>query len=156
MKIKRLMALLVAMSQIKVWRTTPTRPFPEERNLRQKILHLLRRSHSRVEAFVNVYLFWRSDGREDVAMVKNLSFSGLFIETEKSKDPGDTVELYFLVQEGQIRADAVVRRAKPGHGLGLRLMAVHNNDRRRLAELMKRLRRGARDAEGSIPLRNIA
>ena len=105
---------------------------------------------------MNVYLFWRSDGREDVAMVKNLSFSGLFIETEKSKDPGDTVELYFLVQEGQIRADAVVRRAKPGHGLGLRLMAVHNNDRRRLAELMKRLRRGARDAEGSIPLRNIA
>jgi PilZ domain len=111
-------------------------------NFQQKILHL-RRSHSRVQALVNVYIFWRSDGREDVATVKNLSFSGLFIETEKSKDPGDAAELHFLVQEGQIRADAVVRRAKPGHGLGLRLMAVHNNDRGRLAELMKRLRRGA-------------
>lgn len=113
-----------------------------KRNLQQKILQL-RRSHSRVEASVNVYIFWRSDGREDVAKVKNLSFSGIFIETEKSKDPGDTAELHFLVQEGQIRADAVVRRAKPGYGLGLRLMAVHNNDRRRLAELMKRLRRAA-------------
>jgi hypothetical protein len=112
-----------------------------EKNFQQEILHL-RRSHSRVEAFVNVYIFWCSDGREDVAIVKNLSFSGLFIETEKSKDPGDAAELHFLVQEGQIRADAVVRRAKPGHGLGLRLMAVHNNDRRRLVELMKRLRRG--------------
>lgn len=103
----------------------------------------LRRSHSRVEASVNVYIFWSSDGREDVAIVKNLSFSGLFIETEKSKDPGDAAELHFLVQEGQIRADAVVRRAKPGYGLGLRLMAVHNDDRCRLAELMKRLRRVA-------------
>ena len=112
-----------------------------KKNFQQEILHL-RRSHSRVEAFVNVYIFWCSDGREDVAIVKNLSFSGLFIETEKSKDPGDAAELHFLVQEGQIRADAVVRRAKPGHGLGLRLMAVHNNDRRRLVELMKRLRRG--------------
>jgi hypothetical protein len=113
-----------------------------KRNLQQRILHL-RRSHSRVEALVNVYIFWRSDGREDVAIVKNISFSGLFIETEKSKDPGDAAELHFLVQEGQIRADAVVRRAKPGHGLGLRLIAVHNNDRRRLTELMKRLRRVA-------------
>jgi hypothetical protein len=113
-----------------------------KRNLQQRILNL-RRSHLRVEALVNVYIFWRSDGREDVAIVKNISFSGLFIETEKSKDPGDAAELHFLVQEGQIRADAVVRRAKPGHGLGLRLIAVHNNDRRRLAELMKRLRRVA-------------
>jgi hypothetical protein len=113
-----------------------------KRNLQQKILHL-RRSHSRVEALVNVYIFWRSDGREDLAKVKNLSFSGLFIETEKSKDPGDAAELHFLVQEGQIRANAVVRRAKPGHGLGLKLMAVHDNDRRRLAELMKRLRSAA-------------
>lgn len=96
-----------------------------------------------MEASVNVYIFWSSDGREDVAIVKNLSFSGLFIETEKSKDPGDAAELHFLVQEGQIRADAVVRRAKPGYGLGLRLMAVHNDDRCRLAELMKRLRRVA-------------
>ena len=96
-----------------------------------------------MEASVNVYIFWRSDGREDVAMVKNISFSGLFIETKKSKDPGDAAELYFLVQEGQIRADAVVRRAKLGYGLGLRLMAVHNSDRRRLAELMKRLRSAA-------------
>lgn len=113
-----------------------------KKNLQQKTLHL-RRSHSRVEASVDVYIFWRSDRREDVAIVKNISFSGLFVETEKSKDPGAAAELHFLVQEGQIRADAVVRRAKPGHGLGMRLVAVHNNDRQRLAELMKRLRRAA-------------
>jgi hypothetical protein len=46
-----------------------------KRNSQQRILPL-RRSHSRVEASVNVYIFWRSDGREDVAKVKNLSFCG--------------------------------------------------------------------------------
>jgi hypothetical protein len=125
-----------------------------KRNLQQNMLPL-RRSHSRVEALVNVYIFWRSDGREDVATVKNLSFSGLFIETEKSKDPGDAAELHFLVQEGQIRAEAVVRRANPGQGLGLRLMAVDNNDRPRLSELMNRLRRGPGNAEVPISLWNI-
>ncbi len=68
---------------------------------------------------------------------------GLFIETDKLKVPGITANLHFLVQEGQIRADAVVRHAKPGRGLGLRFTAMYNEDRPRLAELMKRLRRSS-------------
>lgn len=68
---------------------------------------------------------------------------GLFIETDKPKVPGITVKLHFLVQEGQIRADAVVRHAKPDRGLGLRFTAVDNEDRPRLVELMKRLRRSS-------------
>ena len=68
---------------------------------------------------------------------------GLFIETDKPKAPGIEAKLHFLVQEGQIRADAVVRHAKPGRGLGLRFTAVHNEDRARLGELMKRLRRSS-------------
>ena len=102
-----------------------------------------RRLHSRVEALENVYVYWRSAGGEDVAPVRNLSMGGLFIETDKPKVPGIPAKLHFLVQEGQIRADAVVRHAKPGHGLGLRFTAVHNEDGQRLAELMTRLRRSA-------------
>jgi hypothetical protein len=75
---------------------------------------------------------------------------GLFIETDKPKVPGITAKLHFLVQEGQIRADAVVRHAKPGRGLGLRFTAVHNEDRPRLAELMKRLRRSSWSPHGNI------
>ena len=44
------------------------------------------------------------------------------------------------VQEGQIRADAVVRHVKPGGGLGLKFQAVSEKDRPNLAALMKRLR----------------
>jgi hypothetical protein len=65
---------------------------------------------------------------------------GLFIETDTPPVAGMSAELDFLVQEGQIRAEAFVRHAEPGRGLGLRFTAVRNEDRLRLAELMNRLR----------------
>jgi hypothetical protein len=39
---------------------------------------------------------------------------GLFIETDTPPVAGMSAELDFLVQEGQIRAEAVVRHAEPG------------------------------------------
>ena len=88
-------------------------------------------------------MYWCSAGDEDVAPVRNLSLGGLFIETATCKVPGSKAKLHFLVQEGQIRADAVVRHAGHGRGLGLRFTAVLHEDRLRLAELMKRLRRSS-------------
>jgi hypothetical protein len=49
-------------------------------------------------------------------------------------------KLHFLVEEGQIRAEAIVRHVKPGCGLGMEFRAVLEEDRQRLAGLMKRLR----------------
>src|ERR1700704_4124113 len=89
-------------------------------NILQRYTSYSRRLHSRVEKLESVYVYWRSTGNEDVAPVRNLSMGGLFIETDKPKAPGIEAKLHFLVQEGQIRADAVVRHAKPGRGLGLR------------------------------------
>ena len=69
-----------------------------------------------------------------------MSLGGLFVETPASRGLGSTVKLEFLVQEGQIRADAVVRRVEPGRGLGLKFTAVIDQDSPRLAALMNRLR----------------
>jgi hypothetical protein len=65
---------------------------------------------------------------------------GLFVETSKSRDVGATVELEFLVQEGQIRAEAVVRRAEPSRGLAMKFTVVSDEDRPRLEALISRLR----------------
>ena len=65
---------------------------------------------------------------------------GLFIETPKPKATGVVTELDFLVQEGQIRAEAIVRHAKAETGLGLKFITVRENDRSRLATLLSRLR----------------
>jgi hypothetical protein len=49
-------------------------------------------------------------------------------------------KLDFLVQEGRIKADAVVRHVKGGSGLGLRFTALAEPDRQRLKALLSRLR----------------
>ena len=99
-----------------------------------------RRLTSRVEVPENVWVYWRCEGREDISRIRNLSAGGLFIETPKPKATGAVTELDFLVQEGQIRAEATVRHAKPETGLGLKFTAVPENDRPRLAALLSRLR----------------
>jgi hypothetical protein len=69
-----------------------------------------------------------------------MSLGGLFIETPKSFPEATVAQLHFLVQEGQIRADAAVRYTKPNGGLGLKFMAVGEDDRPKLAALITRLR----------------
>jgi hypothetical protein len=49
-------------------------------------------------------------------------------------------KLDFLVQEGRIKADAIVRHVKRGAGLGLRFVALRDEDRQRLKAILSRLR----------------
>jgi hypothetical protein len=53
---------------------------------------------------------------------------------------GSPTKVDFLVSEGQIRADAVIRHMVPGRGLGLKFTALNEQDRRKFAALMRRLR----------------
>src|SRR5229473_2077784 len=99
-----------------------------------------RRFDSRVETHEGVWVDWRCAGREDVSRVRNMSLGGLFIETQTSKGIGSTVDLEFLVQEGQIRADAVVKRVEASRGLAMKFTAVMDKDRPRLEALIRRLR----------------
>src|ERR1700687_5046262 len=105
----------------------------------QSVFHL-GRFDSRVQTPSGVSVYWYSDGRQDVSRVRNLSLGGLFVETSTSRRLGSTVQLEFLVQEGQIKADAVVRRVEPGLGMGLKFMAVNDEDLPLLAALINRLR----------------
>jgi PilZ domain len=88
----------------------------------------------------SVWVYWQCNGRDDVSRVRDLSMGGLFIETEKPRPIGVTSSLNFLVQEGQIRADAVVRHAEAGTGIGLKFVAISEVDRPHLAALLMRLR----------------
>jgi PilZ domain len=99
-----------------------------------------RRLNSRVDSGKGVWVYWECDGDRDLSRVKDLSVGGLFIETSRIERLGATTSVHFLVQEGQIRADAEVRHVKPGSGLGLKFKAVSERDRPNLAALMRRLR----------------
>ena len=99
-----------------------------------------KRFSSRVATPGDVYVYWSSVGFDDTSRVRDLSSGGLFVQTRKLKSVGAKTNLYFLVEEGQIRAEAVVCHVEPGRGLGLKFTAVLEEDRLRLAGLMRRLR----------------
>ena len=113
-------------------------PQDAEFNLQQKPPYP-RRFFSRVQARVDVWVNWRFKGREERSRVRDLSPGGLFVETPNPTAVGASVKLYFLVLEGPIGAEAVVRHVKSG-GLGLKFSAMGNDDQKRLKALITRLR----------------
>src|SRR5271170_773785 len=100
-----------------------------------------RRALSRLPASEDIWVCWRCNERDDISRVLDISIDGLFIETPYlSVKEGMPAKLDFLVQEGRITADALVRHVKRGNGLGLRFTAVGDSDRQRLKALISRLR----------------
>ena len=92
----------------------------------------------------SVSVYWRCNGLDDVSPVRDLSFGGLFIDTSVAVPVGAVATIDFLVQEGQIRAEAVVRHVKPTSGLGLKFTAMPKTDHPRLGMLITRLRHSSR------------
>jgi hypothetical protein len=99
-----------------------------------------RRLTSRIEAPQDVYVLWRCDGREVVSRVRDISMAGISIDAPVPRSAGAVTKVHFLVPEGAIRADAVVRHTKPNGMAGLKFTAVSENDRSKLAALVTRLR----------------
>jgi hypothetical protein len=99
-----------------------------------------RRKTSRIQVPEDTWVYWHCKSCEDVSRIRDLSPAGLFLETPR-QFPADTeTRLHFLVPEGEISAQAVVRHARPGTGLGFRFMSVREQHRRQLVALISRLR----------------
>jgi len=103
----------------------------------------LRRLSPRVKTPKGVWVLWSCDGRNEISQVRDLNLGGLFVETACPRVVGAMTALDFLVQEGPIRADAVVRHLNPGHGVGLQFAAMRNVDRLNLFALLNRLSRSS-------------
>lgn len=113
--------------------------------MKKHVLHS-RRHHKRVETPQGVWVFWRCGRTEDTSRVKDLSVGGLFVETRKVCPVDATVELHFLVEDGEIRANATVRYVKAGSGLGLQFKAVRTEDQAHFSTMIKRLLQPAEHA----------
>lgn len=99
-----------------------------------------RRRSSRISAIDDVWIYWESHPHRDVSRIRDLSPGGLFLETHARKKEGEVVRLHFLVQEGQIRAEAVVRHVIAGRGFGLKIESLSSQDAPQLKRLLSRLR----------------
>ncbi|HYL84503.1 MAG TPA: PilZ domain-containing protein [Candidatus Angelobacter sp.] len=100
-----------------------------------------RRLLSRVLAPEDVWVCWQCNGYDDFSRVLDISPHGLFLESSQSKVAvGMSTKLDFLVAEGRIRADAVIRHVRRGAGLGLKFAPLPEPDSTRLRSLLTRLR----------------
>jgi PilZ domain len=95
---------------------------------------------SRIGVPQDTWVFWNCMGRDDVSKIRDLSPGGLFIETPKQFPANTETKIHFLVQEGEISAQAIVRHAQPGSGMGLKFVSVREDQYRQLAALLNRLR----------------
>jgi len=91
----------------------------------------------------SVWVYWEGHPYCDISRVRDLSSSGLFLETRLRKSQGDRLLLHFLVQEGQIRVEGSVMHSNVGQGLGLKLHSLTPNDLPQFDALLSRLRTSA-------------
>ena len=98
-----------------------------------------RRRYPRAEKPEGVWVYWSRERRADTSRVRDLSTGGLFVETAEVLGVGAAIRLDFLVQEGQIGAEAAVRHVEAGSGMGLKFTALNEKDGPRLAALLTRL-----------------
>jgi c-di-GMP-binding flagellar brake protein YcgR len=100
-----------------------------------------RRVTSRVAGPPDLWAFWNCKKHDGISRVLDLSVGGLCLSTEKSERMavGERIHLNFLTPEGQIRAEAVVRHVR-SERLGLKFIAISEQDGTHLAALMTRLR----------------
>jgi PilZ domain len=99
-----------------------------------------RRRASRIPVGDNVWVYWECPPYRDVSRIRDLSAAGLFLLTPLRKAKNDCLFLHFLVQEGQIRLEALVRHIFPGQGLGLKLRSVVPQDIPQFDALLSRVR----------------
>ena len=101
-----------------------------------------RRSLSRLQAAQDIWVCWQCNGSDDFSRVLDISLQGLYLEASHARAAvGMRTKLDFLVEEGRIRAEAVIRHVKRGSGLGLKFTAVSDPDSARLKSLIARMAR---------------
>ena len=105
----------------------------------KKVVAKSRRHHKRIETPEGVWVLWKCGRTEDTSRVKDLGVGGVFIETKKVCPVDATVELHFLVQDGEIRASASVRFITQGVGMGVQFKTIRSEDQQRFAAMIRRI-----------------
>ena len=83
-----------------------------------------RRLSSRIEKPDGVWIYSRRGQAEGVSRVCDLPVGGLFLSTPLPQPEGGKAQLEFLVQEGTIRAEALVRHLISSNALGLKFTRI--------------------------------
>jgi len=82
---------------------------------------------------------WQGAGKRNVSNAEELGVGGAFLLVAHPLSAGTHVELLFDVTGGEVRARAIVRHGRPGHGMGVQFVHMGSEDRARLHRFIKEL-----------------
>lgn len=84
-------------------------------------------------------LAWQTANKKMVSFMDNLGLGGLYIRTPEPPAPGTIIQLLLDVPAGEVRARAIVQRSKSKEGMGVKFVAMQQEDRARFAQWLTRL-----------------
>ena len=97
------------------------------------------RRYPRFNPLQPTFSAWQSAYQRFVSRVGNLGLGGLFIRTPEPPPLGTFIQLLLDTSEGEIRARAEVKSTTPKEGMGVKIVAMEQEDRARFARWLKRL-----------------
>lgn len=98
-----------------------------------------RRRNPRYRAPKDLLIGWQGAGKRNVSNAEELGVGGVFLLVAHPLSAGTHVEMLFDVPGGEVRARAIVRHGRPGHGMGVQFVHMGSEDRARLHRFVKQL-----------------
>jgi len=84
-------------------------------------------------------VMWRGRGESVLSKVQTISSGGLSIVAPKPPAVGELVHVSFEVPAGEVSARGVVRHSRGGEGMGIEFVAMSDDARSRLDQLLHKL-----------------
>lgn len=97
------------------------------------------RRYARILSPKGTFLAWQSASKKLVSRVENLGLGGLYIRTPEPPPPGSFIQLLLDVPAGEVRARALVQRSKHNEGMGVKFIAMQQEDRGRFIRWLNTL-----------------
>jgi len=100
---------------------------------------LERRRHPRSPAPPNLFIAWQTGLQQDVSRLGSLALGGLYIRTATPAPVRSMLRVLIETPTGDLRARVMVRRVAPKQGMGVEFIAMTQEDRARLVQLLRRM-----------------
>jgi hypothetical protein len=97
------------------------------------------RRYTRLSSPKGTILAWQCASMRHVSRVANLGLGGMYVRTTEPPPLGTFIQLLFDVPTGEVRARAVVQRSESNEGMGVKFVAMQQEDRARFARWLNRL-----------------
>jgi hypothetical protein len=97
------------------------------------------RKHPRVTLPRGMNISWRGRGESILSRVLTISAGGLSIAAPAPPPKGELLHLCFQVPAGEVVAQAIVRHSRGGDGMGVQFVAMPDEARARLDDLLEKL-----------------